>query len=157
MEDYSPFSISILRSDDYEINREDYSPTVGDEEIDHPFANILPDFSERLGSFFKGLTNSTIIKGKNKLINNDEGNKENINHNNQEINNLNDLDVNKNKNNKKKIVTFTAEPESTLEPSSPISNNFAFGGGNSISGHKGLRKLVSGLSSSSRSSTEVNG
>ncbi|GES86588.1 hypothetical protein GLOIN_2v1482112 [Rhizophagus clarus] len=114
MEDYSPFSVSILRSDDYETSHEDYSPTVGDEEIDHPFANILPDFSER-------------------------------------------LDANNGKNNRKKMVTFTVEPESSIEPSSPISYSFAFGGGNSISGRRGLRKLVSGLSNSSRSfSTEVN-
>ncbi|CAB4486512.1 unnamed protein product [Rhizophagus irregularis] len=156
MEDYSPFSVSILRSDDYETSHEDYSPTVGDEEIDHPFANILPDFSEKLGSLFNGLTNS-MIKGKNKLINN-EGNREiNNNNNNQEINNLNDLDTNNGKNNRKKMVTFTVEPESSIEPSSPISYSFAFGGGNSISGRRGLRKLVSGLSNSSRSSLiEVN-
>ncbi|RIA86265.1 hypothetical protein C1645_342034 [Glomus cerebriforme] len=157
MEDYSPFSVSILRSDDYETSHEDYSPTVGDEEIDHPFANILPDFSERLGSFFNGLTNS-MIKGKNKLVNKDEDNKEVINHNNnQEINNLNGLDVNNNKNNKKKMVTFTVEPESSIEPSSPISYSFGLGGGNSISGRRGLRKLGSELSNSSRSSSiEVN-
>ncbi|CAB5215024.1 unnamed protein product [Rhizophagus irregularis] len=136
MEDYSPFSVSILRSDDYETSHEDYSPTVGDEEIDHPFANILPDFSEKLGSLFNGLTNS-MIKGKNKLINN-EGNREiNNNNNNQEINNLNDLDTNNGKITERKC--------------------FAFGGGNSISGRRGLRKLVSGLSNSSRSSLiEVN-
>jgi len=99
------------------------------------------------------LTNS-IIEGKNKLINN-EGNKEIINHNNnQEINNLN---ANNSKNNRKKMVAFTVEPESSIEPSSPISYSFAFGGGNSISGRRGLRKLVSGLSNSSKSSsTEVN-
>ncbi|CAI2186728.1 320_t:CDS:2 [Funneliformis geosporum] len=156
MEDYSPFHVSILRSDDYEISHEDYSPTTGDEEIDHPFVNILPDF-ERLGSFIKGLTNSTILKGKYKLINKDESNKGNINLNNQEINNLNELDLNNIKNNKKKSVTFTAEPDSSIESSSPISYGFAFGGSNSISGRRGLRKLVNGLSGSSRSSTEVNG
>lgn len=158
MEDYSPFSVSILRSDDYEISHEDYSPTVGDEEIDHPFANILPDFSEKLGSFFNGLTNSMIIKGKNKLINKDEGNKEIMDpNNNQEISILNDLDTNNNKNNKKKMVTFTAEPENSIESSSPISLSSA-PGGNSISGRGGSwRKLVSGLTNSSRSSsTEVN-
>jgi len=157
MEDYSPFSVSILRSDDYEISHEDYSPTVGDEEIDYPFANIIPDFSEKLGSFFNGLTNSMIIKGKNKLINKDEGNREIIDpNNNQGISNLNGLDTNDNKNNKKKMVTFTVEPESSIESSSPVSHSFAFGG-NSISGRGGLRKLVSGLTNSSRSSsTEVN-
>jgi hypothetical protein len=159
MEDYSPFSVSILRSDDYEISPEDYSPTVGDEEIDYPFANILPDFSERIGSFFNGLTSSIIIKGKNKLINKDDGNKENTDHNNnQEINNLNgldanSLDANNNTSNKKKIVTFTVEPESITEPSSPILHGFTF---SSSSGRRGLRRLVSGLSNSSRSSTEVN-
>jgi len=153
MEDYSPFPVSILRSDDYEISHEDYSPTVGDEEIDHPFANILPDFSERLGSFFNDLTNSIIIKGKNKLINKDEDNKEIINHNNNQE--TNGLDANNNISNKKKMVTFTAEPESSTEPSSPISHGFTFGSGN---GRRSLRRLVSGLSNSSRSSsTEVNG
>ncbi|CAG8640297.1 6529_t:CDS:2 [Dentiscutata heterogama] len=58
MEDYSPFSVSILRSDDYEISQEDYSPTVGDEEIEDPFANILPDFSERLGNFLNRFATS---------------------------------------------------------------------------------------------------
>ncbi|CAG8550030.1 6389_t:CDS:2, partial [Scutellospora calospora] len=62
MEDYSPFSVSILRSDDYDTNQEDYSPTVGDEEIEDPFENILPDFSERLGNFFNRLTNSGKLK-----------------------------------------------------------------------------------------------
>lgn len=97
IEDYSPFSVSILRSDDYE---EYYSPTVGDEEV-NPFANILPDFSERLGRFFDRLANSTKAKNKSK----EEENDENINLN-------DDLGVSKDKNNRsKELLSFVAEPE----------------------------------------------
>ncbi|CAG8805620.1 9748_t:CDS:2, partial [Gigaspora margarita] len=52
MEDYSPFSVSILRSDDYVMNQEDYSPTVGDEELVDPFEklkNIVPAISGKFG------------------------------------------------------------------------------------------------------------
>lgn len=63
MEDYSPFSVSILRSDDYVMNQEDYSPTVGDEELVDPFEklkNIVPAISGKFGfgNLFNGFASS---------------------------------------------------------------------------------------------------
>jgi len=58
MDDYSPFSASILTSEEYDIHHEDDSPGTGDEEVDYSFLHILPDFSERMGSFFSSLAKS---------------------------------------------------------------------------------------------------
>ncbi|CAG8494057.1 7096_t:CDS:2 [Acaulospora morrowiae] len=129
-EDYSPFSVSILRSDDYE---EYYSPTVGDvgdEEI-NPFANVLPDFSERVSRFFDRLANSMNVHNKSKEVDD-----ENINLN-------DDLGVSKDNNNRsKKLLTFVTEPEDYRVGSSSSNENRNING---TGVRKGSLKLINRL------------
>jgi len=65
METYSPFSAHIIQDEDeYEHEHENstsseehqyrYDPNAAEDEIDHPFAHILPDISGRIGAFLFG-------------------------------------------------------------------------------------------------------
>ncbi|CAG8488917.1 9174_t:CDS:2 [Ambispora gerdemannii] len=83
MEDYSPFSTSILNPDEYESENEDNnidsgsnndSPILGDDEIDHPLLHIIPDLSDTVGSFLSGFTK---LRGfNNSSYNNNESDQE---------------------------------------------------------------------------------
>ncbi|CAG8582316.1 4097_t:CDS:10 [Diversispora eburnea] len=91
-EDYSPFSVGILQSDNFD---DYYSPIVAtpttntfrgelgnhyfeeeEEEIDHPFANILPNFSERLDKSIRN-NKKLVIQKENKNDDKENENEEN--------------------------------------------------------------------------------
>ncbi|CAG8461481.1 12725_t:CDS:2 [Acaulospora colombiana] len=133
-DDVNDFENIILRSDDYE---EYYSPTIGDagdEETINPFANILPDFSEKLGRFFGSLANST--KEKNKSREDDD---DNIN--------LNDdnLGVSKDKNHHiKNLFPFVTEPEECRVGSSSSDVNRNINGTNIRIGSLKLANRLTG-------------
>ena len=66
METYSPFSAHILQDEDEyehensassEEHQYRYDPNAAEDEIDHPFAHILPDISGRIGALFFGKGN----------------------------------------------------------------------------------------------------
>ncbi|RHZ84681.1 hypothetical protein Glove_78g44 [Diversispora epigaea] len=143
-EDYSPFSVGILQSDNFEEDY--YSPIVAtpttntfrgeignhyfeeEEEIDYPFANILPNFSERLGKFFNGIT-----KRKSKEIhNNNNNNKDNNNNNNNDDDddddvNLNDYNKDKTIRNNKKLAIQKENKIDDKENDDDDDNNYAIG------------------------------
>jgi hypothetical protein len=64
METYSPFSAHILQDEDEydhghspssdEPHQYRYDPNASEEDIDHPFAHILPDFPGRIRDLFFG-------------------------------------------------------------------------------------------------------